>query len=43
MLTSIVTFRKADVGASAIMWPRTSKSLRATASKLSYVTPSLAA
>src|SRR5262249_48735146 len=33
--TLIVTLPKADDGASAIMWPRASNSVRATASKLS--------
>ena len=31
----IVTLRNADVGASAIIWPRASNSVRATASKAS--------
>src|SRR6266568_2145064 len=33
--TAIVTFWNAEEGAPSIMWPRTSKSVRATASKLS--------
>lgn len=40
---AIVTFWKPDGGASGIMWPRTSNSVRATASKLSWSTPSFAA
>src|SRR3989442_11257689 len=37
-LMAIVTFWNAELGAFSIMWPRTSKLVRATASKLSQVT-----